>query len=355
MSDMAARLELGSQLRRWRAALAKEANDRFLERHPEWLTRYGEAVARDRGEYTAGHHVDFLVGAVEAGAPEWMEDYAQWCCQTLKARNISAASIAEHFDDLGASVQARVSSEAWSLVEPSVRAAVEACSTPAAAEKVSDSLRGPRRVYLGSALEGRRLDAVRIALDALDAGHSAMAVYTGIFQEGLYEIGRLWQSNRITVADEHLVTAITQYAIARTAERLELAPRHRGRAVITGVAGERHQVGGAMVSDIFDAEGWDVRFLGTDMPTRDIVRAAEEHGAALLGISVTMPFNARCAVEIQTQVRDALGADAPAVVLGGAVVRRRPQLWQDLGLDGGATDLAGARRLAAQFAPDPPR
>ncbi len=36
-----------------------------------------------------------------------------------------------------------------------------------------------------------------------------------VIQKTQREIGRLWQENRITIADEHVATAISQLALAR--------------------------------------------------------------------------------------------------------------------------------------------
>jgi len=44
----------------------------------------------------------------------------------------------------------------------------------------------------------------------------------------MYEIGRHWERNRITVAEEHTATAITQYVLAQLYERLPRPTNGRG-------------------------------------------------------------------------------------------------------------------------------
>ena len=39
-------------------------------------------------------------------------------------------------------------------------------------------------------------------------------LYTHLFQRSLYRVGRLWETNRISVAVEHLATALTEKMIA---------------------------------------------------------------------------------------------------------------------------------------------
>lgn len=50
---------------------------------------------------------------------------------------------------------------------------------------------------------------------------------------------------------------------------------------------ELHHVGANMVADVLEAHGWDVRYLGTNLPHRSILQAIREHQADWVGISAT--------------------------------------------------------------------
>lgn len=212
--------------------------------------------------------------------------------------------------------------------------------------EADDPLTLSRRLFLQAILAGRREAAVAIVLEAHNAGHDLRDLYVEIFQEALYEVGRLWEANRITVADEHMATAITQYVVARVYERLPVAGERRGRAVITGVQGELHQVGANMVADLLEADGWDVRFLGTDMPLDGILKTAGDHQANLLGISATMLFNLPQVIELVERTRTELGAAAPRIILGGGAFRLLPELPAELKVDAVATELRQGVELA---------
>ena len=69
--------------------------------------------------------------------------------------------------------------------------------------------------YLDAIREGDRHRALQVIDDARNSGIELSTIYVGVFQPALREIGRLWQQNSISVADEHLATAITQAAMAR--------------------------------------------------------------------------------------------------------------------------------------------
>ncbi len=210
------------------------------------------------------------------------------------------------------------------------------------------------RDYLKVILAGKRKTALEMIMDAYRGGYSIPAIYTDVFQETLYEIGRLWESNRITVADEHMGTAITQYVMSNLYQHLEPSDTTRGKAVITGVQGELHQVGANMVADILESEGWDVMFLGTNVPPEGVIQAIRNNGANLFGISSTMFFNLPKVIHLVETVRKEFGEQAPRIMLGGGAFRMLQQLPGELEGCQVALNLREALDLTRRFiTPDP--
>ena len=176
-------------------------------------------------------------------------------------------------------------------------------------------------LFLQAILKGQRRAATTVAFESLRDGNPIQDIYVEVFQESLYQVGRLWESNRITVAEEHMATAITQYVLAQMYPHIPASGTRRGNMVITGVAGELHQVGANMVADVLEAQGYDVRFLGTNMPHGGILQAIKEHEADLLGISTTMLFNIPQVTRLAEEVREEFGPRSPRIVVGGSAFR----------------------------------
>jgi methanogenic corrinoid protein MtbC1 len=156
-------------------------------------------------------------------------------------------------------------------------------------------------------------------------------IYVDVFSAALHEVGYLWEQNKINVAQEHIATAITQYAIAMIYPRLVPPALSRGNMVVTGVCGEQHQVGANLVADAMEANGWAVRFLGTNLPHSTVVATLEEVSADVLCISTTLVANLPSAAELIRTVRSKLGLKAPRIVLGGAAFLRTPDFVKELG------------------------
>jgi methanogenic corrinoid protein MtbC1 len=186
-----------------------------------------------------------------------------------------------------------------------------------------------RRDYLQEILAGRRKTALEMIMDAYRGGYPIPGIYMDIFQEALYEIGRLWESNRISVADEHMGTAITQYVMSNLYQYLEISDEKRGRFVMTGVQDELHQVGANMVADILESDGWDTVFLGTNVPEEGILQSLRQHKADLFGISSTMLFNIPKVIRLVEAVRREFG-DSVHIMLGGSAFKVLPELPDEL-------------------------
>jgi len=199
--------------------------------------------------------------------------------------------------------------------------------------------------YLADLLSLRRGAALERIMDAFRSGYAITDIYLDVFQESLYEIGRLWETNRIGVAEEHMGTAITQFIMANLYQYLEKSGVSRGRLVVTGIEGELHQVGANMISDILEADGWDVVFLGADVSPPDVIQSVRDHNADLLGISATMVMSLPSVIALVGLVRSEFGAKAPTIMLGGGAFTGLSKFPPELAGCLYGRDLADALRL----------
>lgn len=149
--------------------------------------------------------------------------------------------------------------------------------------------------YLALLLDGNRRECAGIVQQLLDRDIEIQTLYADLFQKSLYEVGRLWEFNRISVAKEHLVTAITEGLLNLVYPRLfDKASSDSGidrKVVISCAANEFHQVGGKMVADIFELNGWDSQFLGANTPVDQMLAHIQDEKPDLVGLSVSVFFN----------------------------------------------------------------
>jgi len=339
---------LADRLRAVRGRVAEAVTDEFFRRHPEWVARYGER-GRQRGLEDAGFHMDFLAGAVEAGLAGPFADYARWTVRVLAGRGIAPAFVAENLRQIGAFVLPQLTEEERAFVASLVEAACSAAAEtpdPPGTSAAAGSLELPRTLFLQAILQGNRKAALAVCTEALRDGIPVMDVYVGVLQHALYEVGRLWEANRIAVAVEHMATAVAQFVMAQLYLLLPLAPKKKGNAVITGIEGELHQIGANMVADVLEAEGWNVRFLGTNLPHSGVLEAVEDHKADMVGVSATMLFNLPKVRRLIADIREKFPTRTPRILIGGGAFRSVPSPAATVEADGYGADLKSALALA---------
>jgi len=337
------RSRLAQKLASVKQGVAQAMTNDFFLSHPEWDVGYGE---RGRQFCTADScfHVEFLAGAIEAGSPDAFGDYLCWTTRMLGARGISAHTFEESLAQLEKHLCAVLLPNEHEAVSTFMERGREACkkSESVPDDQPGDGLDLTRKVFLAAILGGQRRAALGSVEEALRTGHNHVDIYVNVFAASLHRVGELWEQNKISVAQEHMATSITQYAIANIYPRLVPAAVPRGSMIVTGVSGELHQIGANLVADAMEAKGWGVHFLGSNVPHSSVLAAVEESSATVLCISTTIVANLPFVAELVNVVRSKLSERAPKIVLGGAAYRQATDFAQNIGVPEAVIDLRRA-------------
>ncbi len=144
--------------------------------------------------------------------------------------------------------------------------------------------------YLANLLAGDRTHCAQTVQDLVAAGTDLRALYVDLFQRSLYQVGEMWEQQRISVACEHLASAITEHMMSLVQPQAFAGRRERS-IVIACVANEYHQLGARMIADVCELRGWRGYFLGVATPLPDLLRAIEEHQPQVLGLSLSIVLN----------------------------------------------------------------
>lgn len=184
--------------------------------------------------------------------------------------------------------------------------------------------------YLQNLLKGNRSNCSVVARQYLAKNPSIKDLYEEIFKVSLYEIGRLWETNQITVATEHLTTAITEGILNELFEQIISGKKYNKKVVVACVEGEQHQVGVKMVADVFEMKGWESFFLGTGIPTNELIKFISETQPDLLAISMSVYFSFANLLKMLEIVR-AKFPDLQIIVGGQAFTRITDDVFQRLG------------------------
>ena len=146
-----------------------------------------------------------------------------------------------------------------------------------------------------------------------------------LLQEALVEIGEGWHRGQITVQQEHFTSALSE-------QRLEMLiaaeppPTRSERIIVFAAPGEFHIFGPLLLAYLLRRQGWDVIYLGADVPTADLDFTIDQLQPQLVIVSAQLLHTAAEIMEIgrHTYSQDVL------LAFGGRIFNQLPQLRQRL-------------------------
>jgi methanogenic corrinoid protein MtbC1 len=335
-----------------RRRLAEAVTERHYELSPELDARYGP-VGREKCLEDAEFHLSYLAEALAASSPSLFADYVAWAKVMLAARGVPAEDLARNLAVLGEVLVEQLPHGEGALARGYVDSGMRAL--PAAAETLPSfldeaaPLGALAREYLDRLLAGDRHAASRLVLDAVASGTRVADVYLGVFQPVQHEIGRLWQLNRLSVAQEHFCTAATQLVMSQLYPTIFAGEKNGYSLVATCVTGDMHEIGIRMISDFFEMEGWSTYYLGANTPAREVVRALVDREGDVLAISATITSHVRDVAATIAAVRQEPACDRVRVVVGGYPFNVDPDLWRRVGADASAGSAADAVQRAGEL------
>lgn len=182
---------------------------------------------------------------------------------------------------------------------------------------------------------------------AIDAGMTPEDVLLEVIAPVQRKVGTEWAANRITVAQEHAATAINDRTIAALAHYPPCKPTmHTGRVTVACVDGEWHALPARLLTEVLRFRGWQVDFLGAQVPTPHLIAHLHSHGPDAVALSSSIPTRLPTAHAAIT----ACQAAGVPVLAGGAAFGRDGRYARQLGADAWAPDArAAAERLNQGF------
>lgn len=341
--DIGAQLLRPEGLRRFRS-LESDAiaavTDQLYDAHGSVYAQFGPR-GREACHDDLAFHLEFLRPVLEFGLMQQMVDYLVWLGSVLETRAVPSSHLALSLDWLGEFFAAKMDPVDGAMVAAALRGAREGFESAAELPVVAPMPRKPwveTEAFEAALLAGRQHEALAVVNRCIDAGHSLVDVETNVIQPAFYEIGKKWQLNQISVAQEHLATAIAHSVMTIGLLRSPVPPMHGKRMLLACVQGNNHAVGARMVCDAFQLAGWDVQFLGSDTPTSALVGHAIEWKPDLIGLSVSFPQQLPAAKDVIARLRERLGSLRPPVLLGGLAINRFTHLAEMVGADAHSPD-----------------
>ncbi len=332
-----------------KAEIAEKVVEKQYALQPEFWKPFG-SKGRQLSVRDAGYHLPFLIESVVSDDPEVFSEYVAWVKRLFRGLNFPDEVMVFTLKCTDDVLKEMLPNELHDVFEPHIDAGLKKMDEPLP-DMVSyidtDTENGKiARQYTDSLLKGDRHTAAEIVMKAVDNGIPVKDIYLDVFQQSQYEVGRLWLSNEISVATEHFCSAATQSIMAQLYPHIFTTERIGKKIVAACVGGELHEIGIRMVTDFFEMEGWDSYYLGANSPATSILKAVEENGADMVGLSAAMPYHRPLLRDTIQQIRATLSGKDLKILIGGNALNFYGDKWSDFDADGYAPNASEAVKLA---------
>jgi methanogenic corrinoid protein MtbC1 len=163
----------------------------------------------------------------------------------------------------------------------------------------------------------------------------------------LYQIGYLWEKGKVSVAQEHLATAITQTILSNIYSEVTLPEVSDKTALIACLEHNHHQIGPRMMADVLQLNGIDTTFLGANTPINDFCQMIDDTKPDYVGIPASLLThieNVKLTIE---RIRADFVTYRPTIMVGGVPFNMGDDLWKHVGGDvWGENAVVAADRLS---------
>ncbi|MEU3409110.1 cobalamin-dependent protein [Streptomyces sp. NPDC006670] len=181
--------------------------------------------------------------------------------------------------------------------------------------------------------------AIASVVRALDAGMGAEELLLDVIAPVQARVGREWEANRLTVAQEHAATAINDRAVTAVSLHPSVRrPPTRGRIAVACVDGEWHALPARLLAEVLRVRGWRVDYLGARVTAPHLVAHLHRTGPDAVALSASLATRLPAAHATIT----ACQAVGIPVIVGGAAFGPGGRYARLLGADCWAPDARAA-------------
>ena len=181
---------------------------------------------------------------------------------------------------------------------------------------------------VGERLERRIIDGEGKGLEAdldlaREGGLTPLAIINDHLLEGMKVVGERFGSGEMQLPFVLQSAEVMKTAVALLEPHMEKSDASgKGRIVLATVRGDVHDIGKNLVDIILTNNGYDVINLGIKQPIADIIAAAEEHDADVIGMSGLLVKSTVVMKENLEELQARGLAKKWPVILGGAALTR---------------------------------
>jgi methanogenic corrinoid protein MtbC1 len=208
--------------------------------------------------------------------------------------------------------------------------------------------------YLDALLKGDRKSSRSVIEETLQTGTPTNLVYMEVVWPTMVEIGNLLRAEKITTTQEHLATRINRSIVDQLQNKLPRRPAKGKKIVVCCAPDEMQELGSQIIADLFESDGWEVRFVGGGLTNDDVLTFIHDYAPDILLIYGTSPRQAPSVRQLIDRIKEVNAHPCMQIMVSGGLFNRAEGLWQEIGADAFADTAEHALEIATGAVPIEP-
>lgn len=202
------------------------------------------------------------------------------------------------------------------------------------------------RNYLEPLLAGDRAACRSLIDGALSVGVEPVELLTSLVWPTMELLQSLYREDRISQSALNLATRLNRSLTDQISARLSRKPANDRKVLIFCGNDEPEELGGQITADLFEADGWTVRFAGGGVPDDEVLKLIGDTRPDLLVMFGTLPSGVPAVRKLIDYLREVNSCPEMQVMCCGGIYKRAEGLAEEIGADLYAPDASEAVRVA---------
>src|SRR5690606_33446497 len=161
-------------------------------------------------------------------------------------------------------------------------------------------------------------------------------------------IRELYRESRISLASHHMATRLNRATVDRICGNLPMSGPNGRKVIVVCGDNEPEELGAQITADLFEAAGYEVKFLGGGIPNDEVLHILGHWRPDLLCLFATLPRDMPAARKLIDYLRDVNGQPNLQVMCCGGIYKRAEGLAEEIGADLFADDVGDAVTVAME-------
>ena len=202
--------------------------------------------------------------------------------------------------------------------------------------------------YVTPLLAGERETCRKVVESILARGLGADELLNHLIWPTMEHIQMLYREDHISISSLNMATRLNRSIADQLCAKLTRKPANDRKVLIFCGDDEPEELGGQICADLFEAEGYDVKFAGGGVPEDEVLKLVGEFRPDLLIMFGTLPSGVPAVRKLIDYLREVNSCPDMQIMCCGGIYKRAEGLAEEIGADLYAPDAATAVQVAGE-------